>query len=267
MLSKPPWLNVVAALIYAFLYIPILVLILFSFDESRTAVHWTGFTVKWYQKLMTDDVLAQAVLNSLIVAFSAVIVSGTMGTLAAVGLSRQHFAGKAMYRGLVMLPILIPEIAMAVSALILFVACGVTLSLTTIIVSHIVFCVAYVTLTVMGRLEGMDKRLEEAAQDLGASPVNAFFRVTLPLLMPGIIAGCMLAFVLSLDDFVITQFTAGVGSTTLPLRIFSLVKFGVSPEINALSTLMILFTVAVTLIAELIRRKETSATGQLPASH
>jgi len=199
MLSKPPWLNVVAALIYAFLYIPILVLILFSFDESRTAVHWTGFTVKWYQKLI--------------------------------------------------------------------VACGVTLSLTTIIVSHIVFCVAYVTLTVMGRLEGMDKRLEEAAQDLGASPVNAFFRVTLPLLMPGIIAGCMLAFVLSLDDFVITQFTAGVGSTTLPLRIFSLVKFGVSPEINALSTLMILFTVAVTLIAELIRRKETSATGQLPASH
>lgn len=256
MLNKPRWLTVVAALIYGFLYIPILVLILFSFDDSRMAVHWTGFTTKWYAKLATDETLLSALINSIIVALSAVTVSGIMGTMAAVGLSRQHFAGKGAYRGLLMLPILIPEIAMAVAALILFVALGVNLSLSTIIVSHIVFCVAYVTLTVMGRLEGMDKRLEEAAQDLGASPVMAFFRVTLPLLMPGIIAGCLLAFVLSLDDFVITQFTAGVGSTTLPLRIYSLVKFGVSPEINALSTLMIVATVAITLVAEVIRRKE-----------
>lgn len=256
MLSKPRWLTLIAWLIYAFLYIPIFVLILFSFDDSRMAVHWTGFTTKWYEKLFVDRSLFSALLNSIVVALLAVTVSGIMGTMAAVGLSRQHFAYKGAYRGLLILPILIPEIAMAVAALILFVALGVNLSLATIVVSHIVFCVAYVTLTVMGRLEGMDKRLEEAAQDLGASPVMAFFRVTLPLLMPGIIAGCLLAFVLSLDDFVITQFTAGVGSTTLPLRIYSLVKFGVSPEINALSTLMIVATVAITLIAEAIRTKE-----------
>jgi spermidine/putrescine transport system permease protein len=147
---------------------------------------------------------------------------------------------------------------MAVSALTLFLAMGMTLSLITIIISHIVFCVSYVTLTVMGRLDGIDPRLEEAAQDLGASPVMAFFRVTLPLLAPGIIAGCLLAFVLSLDDFVVTQFTAGVGATTLPLRIYSLVKFGVSPEINALSTLMILTTVALTLASEMLSRKKVA---------
>jgi spermidine/putrescine transport system permease protein len=174
-------------------------------------------------------------------------------------LSRLHFRGKELYRGLVLLPMIIPEIAMAVSALTLFLAMGLTLSLGTIIVSHIVFCISYVTLTVIGRLDGIDPRLEEAARDLGASPVMAFFRVTLPLLMPGIVAGCLLAFVLSLDDFVVTQFTAGVGATTLPLRIYSLVKFGVSPEINALSTLMICSTVALTLASELIGKKKVSS--------
>lgn len=255
MLNRPFWLHLVALLVYGFLYLPIFILVLYSFDDSRLAVQWTGFTWKWYQALFKDDVLAIALANSIVVASVAVAVSAVMGTMAAVGLSRYHFKGKAAYRALIMLPILIPEIAMAVSALILFVAMGLTLNLATVIVSHIVFCVAYVTLTVMGRLEGMDPSLEEAAQDLGASPVEAFMRVTLPLLMPGVIAGCMLAFVLSLDDFVITQFTAGVGATTLPLRIFSLVKFGVSPEINALSTLMILATVSLTLVAELIRHR------------
>lgn len=255
MLNRPFWLHVVALLVYGFLYLPIIILVVYSFDESKLAVQWTGFTFKWYQALFHDDVLGLALANSLIVASISVAVAGVMGTMAAVGLTRYHFRGKSAYRALIMLPILIPEIAMAVSALILFVALGLQLNLATVIVSHIVFCVTYVTLTVMGRLEGMDPSLEEAAQDLGASPVEAFMRVTLPLLMPGIVAGCMLAFVLSLDDFVITQFTAGVGSTTLPLRIFSLVKFGVSPEINALSTLMILATVSITLLAELIRNR------------
>lgn len=256
MLSKSKWFSVFAAIVYGFMYLPILILIIFSFDESRLAVKWTGFTTDWYVKLMSDEQIGLALTNSLIVASLAVLFSTAMGTMAAVALSRQHFKGKGLFRGLLILPIIIPEIAMAVSALILFVAIGLPLGLATIIVSHIVFCVAYVTLTVMGRLEGMDPRLEEAAQDLGASPVMAFWRVTLPLLAPGVIAGALLAFVLSLDDFVITQFTAGVGSTTLPLRIYSLVKFGVSPEINALSTLMIVSTVTLTLIAEMIRGKD-----------
>ena len=256
MLAKPFWLHLYALGIYAFMYVPILVLVTFSFEKSRLAVRFTGFTLDWYSKLFHNEDIGLALANSLIVAVIAVLFSTVMGTMAAVGLTRLHFKGKGIYRGLLILPIIIPEIAMAVAALILFIAIGVPLGLATVVVSHIVFCVAYVTLTVMGRMEGLDPRLEEAAQDLGASPVMAFFRVTLPLLAPGIIAGALLAFVLSLDDFVITQFTAGVGSTTLPLRIFSMVKFGVSPEINALSTLMILLTGGAALIAETVRHRK-----------
>lgn len=235
-------------------------MIVFSFDESRLAATWTGFTFKWYGVLFKDEVIGQALANSLIVASISVAFAAVMGTLAAVGLSRGHFKGKTFIRALLFLPIIIPEIAMAVSALTLFVAMGLSLSLATIIVSHVVFCIAYVALVVMGRLEGLDPKLEEAAQDLGATPTMVFFRVTLPLIMPGVISGCLMAFVLSLDDFIITQFTAGVGSTTLPLRIYSMVKFGVSPEINALSTLMISATIGLTLLAEVIRHKQTSTT-------
>ncbi|MBX9686958.1 MAG: ABC transporter permease [Candidatus Obscuribacterales bacterium] len=254
---KSRWLNIIALLVLVFQYLPILVLIVFSFDESRLAVRWTGFTFAWYKALLNEDTLISAFKNSLLVASISVIVAGAMGTMAAIGLARLRFAGEDFYRALLMLPIIIPEIAMAVAALSLFLAMGLKLSLATIIVSHIVFCVAYVTLTVMGRLEGMDPKLEEAAQDLGAPPLVAFFKVTLPLLMPGIIAGCLLAFVLSLDDFIITQFTAGVGDTTLPLWIYGSVKFGVKPTINALSTLMILGTVGTSLLAEVIRSRKT----------
>jgi spermidine/putrescine transport system permease protein len=255
-LHIPRWLSCAALGIYAFFYIPIVILILYSFDESRLAVSWTGFTLKWYESLFSDRVLAGALLNSLMVAGIAVVVSGVMGTLAAVGLAGKRFRGEPLFRGLIFLPVIIPEIAMAVAALTLFLALGMSLSLTTIIVSHIVFCTAYVALTVMGSLEGIDPHLAEAAQDLGCPPHMVFFRVTLPLIAPGILAGCLLAFVLSLDDFVITQFTAGVGDTTLPLRIYSLVKFGISPEINALSTLMILGTISLTVIAELVRQRK-----------
>lgn len=256
-IMKSRWLNIIALLVLVFQYLPILVLIIFSFDDSRLAVRWTGFTFKWYEALLGENALISAFKNSLLVASISVAFSAIMGTMAALGLARLRFPGQELYRALLMLPIIIPEIAMAVAALTLFLAMGMTLSLSTIIVSHIVFCVAYVTLTVMGRLEGMDPRLEEAAQDLGATPLLAFFKVTLPLLMPGIVAGCLLAFVLSLDDFIITQFTAGVGDTTLPLWIYGSVKFGVKPTINALSTLMIIVTVGTSLLAELIRRRST----------
>jgi spermidine/putrescine transport system permease protein len=256
MLKKQRWLDWLSAGTYLFMYLPIVVLVVFSFERSKLAVRWTGFTLDWYKVLFKDEYLGSALSNSLIVATIAVICAGVMGTLAAVALSRFQFAGKGMARAIMLLPIIIPEIATAVSALMLFVAIGMSLGLATIIVSHIVFCVAYVTLTVLARLEGLNPSLEEAAQDLGASPARAFLEVTLPLLWPGVAAGCLLAFVLSLDDFIITQFTAGVGSTTLPLRIFSMVKFGVSPEINALSTLMIIATVCISLLAERIRRQK-----------
>ena len=252
---KSPWLNIIALLVLVFQYLPIIVLIVFSFDQSKLAIAWTGFTLDWYKALKDETTLMSAFRNSLMVASVSVSFAAVMGTMAAIGLARLRFAGEGVYRALVMLPIIIPEIAMAVAALTLFIAMKLSLSLATIIVSHIVFCVAYVTLTVMGRLEGMDPKLEEAAQDLGAPPLVAFFKITLPLLMPGIVAGCLLAFVLSLDDFIITQFTAGVGDTTLPLWIYGSVKFGVKPTINALSTLMILVTVGTSLTAEAIRRR------------
>jgi spermidine/putrescine transport system permease protein len=255
MKAKWSFLDLIAVCVYAFLYAPIAVLILFSFEKSKIAVEWTGFTFNWYLQLFQDQALGLAVFNSLFVATIAVAMAAVMGTMAAVGLARLKFAGKNIYRGAVMLPIIIPEIAMAVSALTLFIFLGVHLSLATVIVSHVVFCVSYMVLTVMARLDGINPSLEEAARDLGASPLSAFFKVTLPLLAPGIVAGSLMAFVLSLDDFIITQFNAGVGATTLPLRIYSMVKFGVSPEINALSTLMIVATVNLTLIAELVRRK------------
>jgi spermidine/putrescine transport system permease protein len=248
--------RAIALLVYAFIYAPIVIVIMYSFNDSRLAVRWTGFTLKWYQQLMENEELLHALQNSLVVASVAVAAAAIMGTLAAVGLARMHFKGSGFYRGMTMLPVIVPEIAMAVSALTLFVALGVRLSLGTIIVSHIVFCVAYIMLVVMGRLQGLDPRLEEAAQDLGAPPAVAFIKVTLPLLWPGILSGSLLAFVLSLDDFVITQFTAGVGDTTLPLWIYSSVKFGVSPEINALSTIMITITAGTLLLAEFVRTRK-----------
>jgi spermidine/putrescine transport system permease protein len=258
-MKKSNLLSAFAISVYIFLYLPIIILIAFSFNESRLAVSWTGFTLKWYKQLFQNEALLNAFFNSILVATIAVSVSAVMGTLAALGLSRFRLRYSTFYRGLLLLPIIIPEIAMAVAALTLFIAIGLSLSLATIIVSHIVFCVAYITLVVMGRLEGLDQKLEEAAQDLGATPITAFFKVTLPLLAPGIFAGCLLAFVLSLDDFVITQFTAGVGATTLPLWIYGSVKFGVSPEINALSTLMIVATIITIVIAETIRFKQMAA--------
>lgn len=246
--------HIYAALVYLFLYLPIFVLVIFSFDDSRLAVKWTGFTIKWYQNLVGDTAVLDALQNSLIVASAAVLISTILGVAAAYGIHNlKSHSLKTAGRALIVLPIIVPEIAMAVSALILFIALGVTLGLASVIAAHIVFCLSYVTLTVMARLEGMNPHLTEAALDLGLTPWQAFCKVTLPLLAPGIISGAMLAFVLSLDDFVITQFTAGVGATTLPLRIYSLVKFGVSPEINALSTLMLVTTLLVASVAETIR--------------
>lgn len=245
----------VAVVVYVFLYAPIFIVIAYSFDSSKLGVAWTGFTWQWYQQLFQDETLLSALRNSLIVAAVSVSVSAVLGTMAAVGLTRYKFPGAGFVRSLTMLPVIIPEIAMAVSALTLFVAMGIRLSLVTIIVSHIVFCLSYITLVVMGRMQGIDPRLEEAARDLGATPLVAFCKVTLPLLAAGILSGSLLAFVLSLDDFVITQFTAGVGSTTMPLWIYSSVKFGVSPEINALSTIMITLTAAALILSGLIRQR------------
>jgi spermidine/putrescine transport system permease protein len=254
--SKKPrvvWQAVLSVIIFIFMYLPILVLAFYSFNKSPYSASWQGFTLDWYRKLFSDERIVSALQNSLIVAFSAVAISAVLGTLMAVGLARYQFPLKKLYRGISYLPLIIPDIAIAVATLVFLAAFAIPLGLWTIIAAHVVFCLAYVALVVSSRLSHLNPHLEEAALDLGATPVQAFFKVLLPQLMPGIIAGCLLAFVLSLDDFLIASFTAGSGSNTLPMEIFSRIRTGVKPDINALSVILILVSALVAFVAELIR--------------
>ncbi|BAY16149.1 binding-protein-dependent transport systems inner membrane component [Anabaenopsis circularis NIES-21] len=247
------WQAVLSVIMFIFMYLPILVLGFYSFNQSPYSATWQGFTLDWYSKLFSDDRILSALNNSLIVAFCAVGISAVLGTLMAVGLARYTFPGKSLYRGVAYLPLIIPDIAIAVATLVFLAAFAVPLSLWTIVAAHIVFCLAYVGLVVGSRLNNLDPHLEEAALDLGATPVQAFIKVLLPQLMPGIVAGCLLAFVLSLDDFLIASFTAGSGYNTLPMEIFSRIRTGVKPDINALSMLLITVSAIVAFIAEFMR--------------
>jgi spermidine/putrescine transport system permease protein len=248
-----PWQGILSVLLFILMYLPILVLAFYSFNQSPYSATWQGFTLDWYAKLFSNERILLALKNSLIVAFSAVSISAVLGTLMAVGLTRYRFPGKIFYRGMSYLPLIIPDIAIAVATLVFLAAFTIPLSLWTIVAAHVVFCLAYVALVVSSRLTNLDPHLEEAAQDLGATPIQAFIKVLLPQLMPGIIAGCLLAFVLSLDDFLIASFTAGSGSGTLPMEIFSRIRTGVKPDINALSIILILVSAIVAFVAELIR--------------
>lgn len=254
-INKPrvSWQVIFALIIFVFMYLPILVLAFYSFNQSPYSATWQGFTLEWYGKLFSDDRILSGLYNSLVVAFCAVGVSAVMGTLMAVGLARYDFPGKKLYQGIAYLPLLIPDIAIAVSTLVCLAAFAIPLSIWTIIAAHIVFCLSYVGLVVSARMNNINPHLEEAALDLGATPTQAFILVLLPQLMPGIISGCLLAFVLSLDDFLIASFTAGSGTNTLPMEIFSRIRTGVKPDINALSVMLISMTAIVALIGELIR--------------
>ena len=231
-----------AALIYVFLYAPILVLVFFSFNSTRSTQVWTGFSTKWYGELLRDETVLVAFKTSMIVGITATAIATVIGTLTALALTRYRFRGKAVADSAIYAATVMPEIVVGVSLLVFFVAIHFALGITTIIIAHVAFTISFVTIVVRARLSGMDRSVEEAAQDLGANPVETFLRVTLPLILPGVMAGALLAFTLSLDDFVITFFVAGVGSSTLPLKIYSMIKFGVSPVINALSTVMLVAT-------------------------
>lgn len=239
------------------MYLPILVLAFYSFNKSRYSANWEGFTLDWYQKLFNDTRIIAALQNSLIVAFCAVGVSAVIGTLMAVGLARYRFPGRTLYVGISYLPLIIPDIAIAVATLVFLAVIQVRLSLWTIVAAHVVFCLAYVGVVVSTRLADLDPHLEEAALDLGATPAQAFIKVLLPQLMPGIISGCLLAFVLSLDDFLIASFTAGSGANTLPMEIFSRIRTGVKPDINALSVVLMVVSGVVAFVAEFLRYQTT----------
>lgn len=246
MRRRPIGLWAAALAGYAFLYVPLLIVVVYSFNDSRLNAEWVGFTFGWYDKLFHNDEMLLAAGNSLLIGLTASLVATVLGTM----------AGMAMYRYrprllsiLVLAPIAIPEILMGVSLLIFFVLLNLTLGLVSVALAHIAFCIGFVAIVVRSRLAGMDESLTEAARDCGASPLAAFRHVTLPLIMPGVIAGALMAFTLSIDDFVITFFTAGAGTVTLPLQIYSMIKIAVTPEVNAVSTLLMLLTLALIIVA------------------
>jgi spermidine/putrescine transport system permease protein len=240
---------------YVFLYAPIIILLVFSFNASKFASgSWKGFSLKWYIELFQDEAIGTAVKNSLYIGFVSTLVSTVFGTMVALAMERHKFWGKLAFDALLYLPIIIPDIAMAVMLLLFFVLVKMPLGRYTIIISHIAFNISFVAVVVRARLAQFDMNLEEAAQDLYANEAQTFRRVTLPLLMPGILGGALLAFTLSLDDFVITFFTSGPGATTLPLRIYSMVKLGVTPEINALSSVMLLASFVLVFLSFFLQR-------------
>jgi spermidine/putrescine transport system permease protein len=237
------------ALVYLFLYAPIAILVVFSFNASRQTAFWSGFTLDWYRRLLDNEPLFRAVRNSLVVAGAATALAVLLGTPAALALARPSFRGRRATQALLYLPVIIPEVVLGAALVTFFGAVQLRLSLWTVVIAHVVFSVSYVAIVVRARLAGLDPALEEAARDLGAGPFETFRRVTLPLAAPGILASALLVFTLSIDDYVITSFVAGVGATTLPLHIYSMLKVGVTPEVNAVSTLLLAATVLLIVLA------------------
>jgi spermidine/putrescine transport system permease protein len=258
---KPIALWIAAGVGYAFLYIPLVIVIVYSFNNSRLNAEWVGFTLEWYDKLFHNEEMLTAAGNSLAIALTASFVSTVLGTMAGVAMYRYKLRLLPL---LVLTPIAIPEILMGVSLLIFFVLMNFTLGLVSVALAHIAFCIGFVAIVVRARLAGMDETLTEAARDCGASPLEAFRYVTLPLIMPGVIAGALMAFTLSIDDFVITFFTAGAGTVTLPLQIYSMIKIAVTPEVNAVSSLLMLLTLALIIIASRLSPSLVGAPSEGP---
>ncbi|MDA8382712.1 MAG: ABC transporter permease subunit [Betaproteobacteria bacterium] len=237
-------LYAAALVAYAFLYVPLVIVVLFSFSASHLGTRWAGFTLHWYRVLLHDAAMLHAAWNSVIIALAASLAATVFGTLAALATRKYRLRFLPV---LVLAPLSTPDILQGVSLLVFFVLLNVTLGLKSVMLAHISFCIAYVAIVVSSRLAGMDPSLVEAARDLGASPWKGFWLITLPLLAPGIMAGGLLAFTMSIDDFVITFFTAGAGTTTLPLRIYTMIKVAVTPEVNAVSTLLMASTLVLVL--------------------
>ena len=245
-----PLLKTMLVLGLVFLYVPILSLIVYSFNESKLVTVWSGFSIKWYGELFEDAGIMKAAWVSIRIAFFTATASVVLATVAAMVMTRFHpFRGKTLFGALITAPLVMPEVITGLSILLLFVAMDMARGMTTIWIAHVTFCVAFVTVVVSSRLGEMDKSIEEAAMDLGANRVKVFFLITLPIIMPALISGWLLAFTLSIDDLVIASFVSGPSSTTLPMKVFSSVRLGLSPKINALATLMILSVSIVALAA------------------
>jgi spermidine/putrescine transport system permease protein len=250
------WLWFASLLVYAFLYIPLVIVVNFSFNDSKLNAEWVGFTTAWYAKLLADEDMLQAALNSLLIAGVASLIATVLGTMAGIAM---HRFKPRLLPFLVFTPVAMPEILLGVSLLIFFLntarpalavlGADFGLGLATVVIAHVTFCIGFVAIIVRARLSGMDESIFEAARDLGASPWQTFRLVTLPLIMPGVVAGALMSFTLSIDDFVITFFTSGVGTKTLPLQIYTMIKVAVTPEVNAVSALLMALTLAMIAVA------------------
>lgn len=249
-------LGLWTVLVMVFFYLPIAILIGYSFNSSRLNIVWQGFTLDWYAAIWRDRVLVASLYSSLYVAVVTTVLSVALGTGGAWLLFRYRFPGVRMLSTLIFIPMIIPEVIMGVSLLIFFVAVHLELGYATIIISHVTFCFPFVMVAVQARLAGLDPSLEEAAQDLGATPWQAFRKILVPYLAPAIVSGALMSFTLSLDELIVTYFTASAGTRTLPLEIFGRVKKGLDPTLNAISTVFILSTVVLVVVTELLKKRE-----------
>jgi spermidine/putrescine transport system permease protein len=265
-----PWLRILFGATILVLYLPILSLMAFSFNTDRRGVVWRGFTLDNYAKAWNNRELQEALINSLSIAVLATVISTVIGAMLAILLWRFRFPGKAGYEGLMALPIVIPEICMGVALALFFANTGMMegvvplpwpINLANIIIAHVAFCFPFVAIVVRSRLVGFNREFEEASKDLGASEWQTFWNVLVPFMMPGLVAGALLAFTLSLDDFVITFFTSGPDTVTFPVKVYSLVRRGVSPEINAASTVLIVITILATVLAMKLQAPAKAAEG------
>lgn len=257
-----PGLILALAIGFAFLYLPILALIAYSFNASRLVTVWGGFSTHWYVTLMSNEPLLDAAWLSIRLALVAATVATALGTLAALALARHGaFRGRTLFTGMVLAPLVMPEVITGLSLLLLFVAVDAERGFWTVTIAHATFSLGFACIVVQSRLAGFDRSLEEAAQDLGATPFVIFWTVTLPLIWPAVAAAWMLAFTLSLDDLVIASFTTGPGATTLPMRLYSAIRLGVSPEINAACTIMIGAVAVAVIVASLLMKRDRLASG------
>ena len=247
--------NIFMFVVYAYLYIPNIILVTNSFNEDRYGLSWKGFSWNWYERLFNNDTLIQAAFHSVTIAFFAATLATVVGGLTAIALYRYRFRGKQAVSGMLFIVMMSPDIVMAVSLLALFMVVGISLGFWSLLLAHVTFCLPYVTVTIFSRLNGFDARMLEAAKDLGASEVTILRKIILPLALPAVVSGWLLSFTISLDDVVVSSFVSGVSYEILPLRIFSLVKTGVTPEVNALATIMIVLSLGLVILSQLITRK------------
>ena len=245
--------NVYAFLVYAILYIPVAVMMAFSFNNQRYNYYWNGFTTQWYAKMFSNSALISSLWYSIIIAILSTIISIFIGTIGALGLKKYEFKGKKAINNMLYIPIIVPEIVLAVALLIIFMKVGVSLGMGSILIGHCTFCIPYAVVTIKGRISGDNDTLEEASMDLGANRIQTFLRVTLPTIFPGVMSAAFLSFTLSFDDVVMSNMLAGARQSTLPVLILSMNKSGITPDVNALTTIMVLVIVTAMILNNIIQ--------------